>query len=89
MNATLIKHNMEKMFIIMTQIDTIDKLSMRITTRRQHMTKYWSDSLNPQWSRQAVVMISLSTWMTTKMNGVVTDLFCTGVIGHPEYNFLN
>ena len=26
--------------------------------------------------------------MTTKMNGVTTDLFCTGVIGHPRCNVL-
>ena len=24
-----------------------------------------------------------------KNNGVATDLFCTGVIDHPEYMFLN
>ena len=46
------------------------------------MTKYWSDSLSLQWSRQAIITVSLSTWMTTKINGVATDLFCTGVIGH-------
>ena len=34
-----------------------------------------------------VITISCSTWMTTKMNGVVTDLFCTGVIDHPGYMF--
>ena len=27
--------------------------------------------------------------MTTKINGVATDLFCTGVIGHPGHMFLN
>ena len=53
------------------------------------MTKFWFDSLIPQRSRQAVITISRSTWMTTKINGVATDLFCTGVIGHPEYMFLN
>ena len=25
------------------------------------------------------------TWMTTKINGVATDFFCTGVIGHPGH----
>ena len=30
-----------------------------------------------------------STLMTTKINGVATDLFCMGVIGHPVYIFLN
>ena len=32
----------------------------------QHMTKYWFDSLSPQWSRQAIITVSSSTWMTTK-----------------------
>ena len=26
--------------------------------------------------------------MTIKMNGVITDLFCTGVIGHPGVHVL-
>ena len=77
------------MCIITTQIDTIDKLSMRITTRRQHMTKYWFDSLSSQRSHQAVITVSRLTWMTIKINGVATDLFFTGVIGHPGYRFLN
>ena len=53
------------------------------------MTKYWPDSLSPQWSRQAVITVFRSTWMTTKINGVATDLFCTGVIGHTEGMILN
>ena len=57
------------------QVITTDKLSMRNKYERQHMT---------QWSRQAVITASRSTWMTTKINGVATDLFCTGVIGHPR-----
>ena len=64
-------------------------LSMQITNERQHMTKYWPNSLSPQWSRQVVITISCSTWMTTKINGVATDLFCTGVIGHLGCMFLN
>ena len=47
------------------------------------MKKYWSDSLSPQRSRQAVITVSRTTWMAMKMNGVATDLFSTGVIGHP------
>ena len=54
--------------------------------KRQHMIKYWSDSLCPQWSRQAVITVSRSTRMTTKMNGVATNLFYTGVIGPPRCN---
>ena len=56
---------------------------------RQHMTKYWFDSLSPQRSRQAVITVFRLTWMTTKINRVATDLFCTGVIGHPGCVFLN
>ena len=66
-----------------------NKLSMQITNERQPMTKYWPNSLSSQWSRQAIITIFRSTWMTTKMNGVATDLFCTGVIGHLKYMFLN
>ena len=53
------------------------------------MTQYWADSQNPQWSRQAVITVSRSTWNTTKINGVAIDLFCTGVIGHPRCMFLS
>ena len=60
-----------------------DKLSMQNKYERQHMTQYWPDSHSPQWSRQAVITVFRSTWMTTNINGVVTDLFSTGVIGHP------
>ena len=31
------------------------------------MTQYWPNSLLPQRSRQAVITISRSTWMTTKV----------------------
>ena len=33
--------------------------------------------------------VSRSTWITTQINGVATDLFCTGVIDHPGCMFLN
>ena len=44
----------------------------------------------PQWSRQAVITVSRHDldW-PQKLNGVATDLFCTGVIGHPGHMFLN
>ena len=78
------------MCIITTQITMTDKLSIQITMEnRQHMTKYWSDSLSPQQSRQAIITVSRSLWMTKKINGVTTDLLCTGVIGHPGCMFLN
>ena len=75
------------MCIIKAQIDTIDKLSMQIITKTTY-DKIWPDFLCPQWSRQVVIMVFRSIWMTTKINGVVTDLFCTGVIGHPRHVFL-
>ena len=37
----------------------------------------------------SVITVSRSTWMTTKINGVATDIFCTGVIDHPGCMFLN
>ena len=60
-----------------------DKSSMRNNMKDKHISKNWPDPLSPQWSRQAVIIVSRSTWKTTKINGVATDLFCTGVIGHP------
>ena len=67
-----------------------DKLSMQITNERQHMTKYWPNSRDPQWSRQAVITFSRHDLDDHKhKNGVATDLFCTGVIGHPGYVLLN
>ena len=35
-----------------------------------------------------VITVSRSTWMTSKINGVAIDLFCTGVIDHPRCNVL-
>ena len=50
------------------------------------MTRYWSNSLSPQWSRQAVITVSRHDLDDHKYNnGVATDLFCTGVIGHPGH----
>ena len=77
------------MCIITTQKIMTDKIKHTNHKERQHMTKYWSDSLSPQWSRQAVITVSRSTWMTTKINGIATDLFCTDVISHLGYIFLN
>ena len=52
--------------------------------------KNWPNSLIPQWSRQAVITVSRHDLDDHKnKNGVATDLFCTGVIGHPIGMFLN
>ena len=32
---------------------------------------------------ELVITVFRSTWMTTKINGVATDLFYKGVISHP------
>ena len=55
------------------------------------MTQYWPNSLIPQWSRQAVITVSRHDLDDHKIkyNGVATDLFCTGVIGHSRHMFLN
>ena len=46
--------------------------------------------LSPQWSRQAVITVSRHDLDDHKHKyGVATDLFCTGVIGHPRHMFLN
>ena len=39
--------------------------------------------------RASVIKVFHSTWITSKINGVATDLFCTGVIGHPGGVFLS
>ena len=50
--------------------------------QKQHLINR-PDSLIPQWSRQAVITVSRSTWNDKKRsNGVATNLFCIGVIGH-------
>ena len=54
------------------------------------MTRYWPNSLSPQWSRQAVITASRYDLDDHKhKNGVTTDLFCTSVIDHPVGLFLN
>ena len=42
------------------------------------------DSLSPQWSRQAVITVSRHDLERPKIksNGVATNHFCLGVIGH-------
>ena len=39
--------------------------------------------------KTVAITVSRSTWMTTKINGVVTNLIYMGVIGHPWCIFLN
>ena len=46
------------MCIITTQKIMTDEIKHTNHKGRKHMTKYWSDSLNPQWSRQAVITVS-------------------------------
>ena len=46
-------------------------------------------SFGCEGSMTDVITVSRLIWMTQKSKGVTTDLFCTGVIGHPGYMFLN
>ena len=62
---------------------------MRSNLKDKHIPKNWPDPLIPKRSRQAVITVSRSTWMITKINGVAIDLFCTGVIGHLVGMILN
>ena len=55
-----------------------------------NMTRYCPNSLIPQWSRQTVITVSRHDLDDHKhKNGIATDLFCTGVIGHPGHMFLD
>ena len=47
----------------------------------------WKDGA--KGAAECVITVSRSTWMILKINGVTTDLFCTGVIGHPIGMILN
>ena len=47
-------------------------------------------SCEDEKDEMTVITVSHSTWEDyQKSNGVATDLFCTGVIGHPGHMFLN
>ena len=63
-----------------------------------HYTKFWDNAMpNQKWGKlkmkleglPIVITVFRSTWMTTKINRVATDLFCTSVIGHPGHVFLS
>ena len=66
-----------------------DKLNMRNNMEDNIWLNFGLTLYSPQQSRQAVITVSRSTWMTTKITEVAIDLFYTGVIDHPEYMFLN
>ena len=77
-----------KQCIITTQIISTDKLSMRNKYERQHMTQCWHDSYSPQWSRQAVITVSRSTWMTTKIKWSRHQSFLYGCDRSPGRHIL-
>ena len=52
------------------------------------MTQYWPDSKNPQWSRQAVITVSRSTWMTTNKQWSRLRSFLYGCDRSPEIRIL-
>ena len=62
---------------------------MRNNIKEKHISKNWPNPLSLQWSHQAVITISRSTWMTSKINETATNLFYTSVIGHPVGMILN
>ena len=49
------------------QINITDKLSMRITMEDNTRLSIGLTLYSPQWSRQAVITVFCSTWMTTKL----------------------
>ena len=55
----------------------------------QQKKKFFSYVKQYLWEEPYVIKVSRSSWMTTKINRVTTDLLCTGVIGHPGSMFLN
>ena len=44
---------------------------------------------NKNVEKRNVITVSRHDLDDHKTNGVATDLFCTGVIGHPGHMFLN
>ena len=64
--------------------------TIKIKDLGKHVINHWSNSLTPQWSRQAIKTISSrvldhSTWF----NGVTTNLFVMGVISLLKISSLN
>ena len=53
------------------------------------MTKYWSDSLIPQWSRQAIITVFRSTWIITKIKWSRHRFFLYGGDQSPGMHVLN
>ena len=54
------------------------------------MKQYWADSLiSPVESPSCHNGFPLDLEDHKHKNGVATNIFCTGVIGHPDYVFLN
>ena len=59
---------------------------MQSNTKNNIWLIKWLDPLSPQWSRQAVITVSRYDLEDHRnKNGVATDLFYTGVIGHPGH----
>ena len=65
-------------------------MNTTIIKHNTEMQKNWIITMQTDTiDKLSVITVSHSTCMTTKINGVATDLFCTGVIGHPGHMFLN
>ena len=66
-----------------------DKLSMRNNMEDNIRLNFDLTLYSPQRSRQAIITASPRLGRPQKSSGVITDLFCTGVIGHLGSVFLN
>ena len=76
------------MCIIMTQMDTTDKLGMRIAIKDNIWQNIGLTLKSPVESPSYHNGFPLDLG-DLKTNGAATDLFCTGVIGHPGCMLLN
>ena len=74
------------------KINTVVKYLMLITKwliRQQIVIQYIVQNYNHKFIKYYCHNGFPSQLGRLKTNGVVTDLFCTGVIGHPGHMFLN
>ena len=63
------------------------KLKISIYSLKQ-ASRQWNIKFHHAVLKDGIIKVSRSTWMTSKINGVATNLFCTGV-GHPRSMVLN
>ena len=81
-------HEPQNLCIITTQIDTVDKLNMPITTEDNIWHNIGLTLKTAQWSHQAVVTVSRSIWKTTKIKWSRHRSFLYGCDRSPEIHVL-